>query len=62
MEIIYEHLSVGHILSSKSFFSSATVLIFFHEYFKPGILLFKAREIADLEVPFGMSPNSVNPS
>ena len=61
MEIIYEHLSVGHILHSKSFFGN--IADFFHEYFKPdNILLLKAREIADLEVPFGMSPNSVNPS
>lgn len=39
--------------------SYETLLIFFLEYFKPdNMLLLREREIAEIDVTFGMSPNS----
>ena len=43
--------------------SCAKLLILFLQYFKPdNMLLLREREIAEIDVPFGMSPNSFSTS
>ena len=52
-----------HVIFSTLNPSWAIVLSFFLKYFTPDKMLsFKARKIPEIEVPFGMSPNSFKPS
>ena len=60
VKVVNKYLCIGYFLYGKS--RCSNLLIFFLEYFKPDNMLLRAREIAEIDVSFELSPNSFSTS